>query len=397
MNRIVTRFLSLGVAALLAVPVAQAQDSLSDKIKGLQLPEGFNISLYAENVPNARQLAIGDKGTVFVGSRSQGVYALVDSDGDHKADAIHTIVEKFQKLSDGGKSVMPVGVAFHNGSLYVSAAEYFLRFDDVESKLDKPGDPIIVVNDIPRGKLIPRLFEKKIDAHFWHYIAIGPDNKVYIPLGSPYDVGEEVPELMQIMRMNLDGSERETYVRGTRNAMGLDFHPKTGELWFTDNGVDHLGDNLPHEELNRVSKQGQHFGHPFVFQGDIVDEKWGVGKKAEDYVAPAQLLNPHGAPMGMTFYTGKMFPKKYKNAILLAERNGEKNAEGKRDPLESHRVALVTHNDKKGKTYEPFLTGFMDGDAVWGKPFDIEVMEDGSILVSDDTANAVYRITYSKK
>jgi glucose/arabinose dehydrogenase len=318
----------------------------------------------------------------------------VDSDGDHKADAMYTLLEKFQELPNGKKSVMPMGVVFTNGSLYVAAAEHLLRFDDIESKLDAPGAPVIVVDDVPRGKIIPHLNAKEIDGHFWHYLGLGPDNKLYIPLGSPYDIGENIPELMQIIRMNLDGSERETYVRGIRNVMGMDFHPKTGDLWFTDNGVDHLGDNLPHEELNRVSKQGEHFGHPYVFQGDIVDEKYVVGKDPKDFVAPAQLLNPHGAPMGMTFYTGTQFPKKYKNAIFVAERNGEKQADGKRVERESHRVALVTHNDKKGKSYEPFLTGFMEGDAVWGKPYDIEVMADGSILVSDDTANAVYRITY---
>lgn len=364
------------------VPVTQAQDTLDEKLSGIKLPAGFSIEVYADKIANPRQMALGANGTVFVGSRGAGnVYAVVDTDGDFKADEVHTLLSKKTPLSNDIPVNMPNGVAVKDGALYVSDSEYIFRFDDIESKLDNPGEPVVVASDIPKGA-----------THFWKFIAFGPDGKLYVPLGAPCNTCEEVDDLMQIIRMDPDGSNREVVARGVRNTLGFDWDPETGDFWFTENGMDDkelMGDELPVDELNRVTTLGEHFGFPYVHGVDQIDPRFGEGKDPKDYVAPALDLNPHAAALGMRFYNGAMFPAEYKNAIFIAE-----HASYKGQVDHSLRIAVVTHDGKKGTSYEPFATGWLTEDGSWGKPADVLVLSDGSMLVSDDAAHAIYRISY---
>jgi glucose/arabinose dehydrogenase len=376
---------SCAVATLVAsaslLPVVTAQDSLEDRLANIKIPDGFKIEVYADNVPNARQMTLGDDGVVYVGTRDAGsVYAVVDSDGDYKVDAMHTILSRRNKLPDGSRLIMPNGVAYKDGSLYISAATHILRLDDIGANLKKPNAPVIVVDDLPMGK-----------THFWKVIAFGPDDKLYVPLGAPCNICENVEGQMRIIRMDANGSNREDVAYGIRHSLGFDWDPETGDFWFTDHNPEHLGPDLPPDELNRVTKAGEHFGFPYMHGTEIMDPVHGVGHTAAEFTSPAQDLNPHAGVMGFTFYTGDMFPAEYKNMIFVTEKAGY---QGKAE--KSQRIALVKHNGKKGTSYEPFATGWRVGDKAWGKPVDVLVMPDGSMLVSDDTAGAIYRISYSK-
>ncbi|MFP6582339.1 MAG: PQQ-dependent sugar dehydrogenase [Candidatus Hydrogenedentota bacterium] len=380
---------TLILATLVAVS-AHAQDiDVAEQLKNINLPDGFKIEVYIDDIANPRQMALGDNGTVFVGTRGAGsVYAVVDKDGDYKADAAYTLLSKREKLPDGTRANMPNGVAFKDGSLYISAANNLLRFDDIESKLEKPGDPVIVASDIPIGK-----------THFWKYIGFGPDGKLYIPSGAPYDIPEGAPydlaadeeEHMIILRMDADAKNREVYARGIRNTLGFDWDPKTGDLWFTDHGSDHLGLDSPPDELNRISKPGQHFGFPYVHGQDILDPVHGKNQELSRFTPPTQDLVPHAGVMGMKFYDGDMFPAEYKNAIFITEKAGHRG-----EPEKSQRVTVVKHDGTKSTSYEAFATGWRVGEKAWGKPVDVLVLDDGSMLVSDDAANAIYRISYTK-
>jgi glucose/arabinose dehydrogenase len=366
----------------MVLPVA-AQESLEEKLQNIKLPEGFHIEVFAENVPGARQMVRGDNGTIFVGSFGPGkVSAVVDTDGDHKADKVYTLLSRDKALPNGEGVAAPMGVTMKGNSLYVGDGKHILRFDDIESKLENPGDPAIVVDDLPKGA-----------AHYWKIIDFGPDEKLYVPIGSPCNACDVVDGMMRIIRMDADGSNREVVALGVRNSLGFDWDPETGDFWFTDNGMDDkavMGEELPFDELNRLSKLGEHFGFPFIHGGDQLDPKLGLDKDPADYTVPAQKLNPHAAAMGMLFYNGSMFPSEYKNAIFIAE-----HASYKRQVEHSYRVSVVTHDGKNGTSYKPFATGWMkEGEQAWGKPFDVLTLPDGSMLISDDTANAIYRITY---
>ncbi|MGZ5255229.1 MAG: PQQ-dependent sugar dehydrogenase, partial [Flavitalea sp.] len=252
-----------------------------DKVK---LPPGFTMSVFAK-VPNARSLCWGDNGTLFAGNRDQDkVYAIVDSNQDGKADSVFVIDEKL---------TMPCGVAFRNGSLYVAEVSRILRYDNIESRLSNPPDPVVVYDKYPTES-----------HHGWKYIAFGPDGKLYVPVGAPCNVCEKKDSVYaSITRMNPDGSGMEVYAKGVRNSVGFAWHPETGELWFTDNGRDNMGDDVPNCELNHAPKAGMHFGFPYCHQGNVPDPEFGKGHKCEDYTAPAQLMGPHVAPLGMRFYT----------------------------------------------------------------------------------------------
>ena len=378
MKQLVSSVLALATSALIT---AQAQDgpTIEERLKDIAMPEGFAIEVFIEDLPNPRQMALGKNGTVFVGTRQAGsVYAVVDEDGDYKADKVHEIISKRNKLADGTRLNLPNGVAYKDGSLWVAASDILIRFDDIESKLENPGDPVIVANDIPKG-----------ESHFWKYIGFGPDEKLYIPSGAPCDICPEQENRMIIMRMDADAKNRETIAFGVRNTLGFDWNPETDELWFTEHGADHLGQDAPPDELNRLSEVGEHFGFPYIHGKDIVDPSLGHGHEPSMYTAPVQELVPHAGVMGMKFYTGDMFPAEYKNAIFLTEKSGHRG-----DPLKSQRVAIVKHDNEKSLSYEPFATGWRVGDKPWGKPVDVLVLPDGSMLISDDTANAIYRITY---
>ncbi len=342
-------------------------------LKSIRVPPGFSIQMYAAKVPGARSMTLGDRGTVFVGSRKQGnVYALVDRDGDHKAEEVIVVAKGLNN---------PNGVAFRNGALYVAEISRILRFDGIESRLSDPGPPVVVNDDFPKDT-----------HHGWKFIAFGPDGMLYVPVGAPCNVCDrEDPRYASIMRMQPDGSGLETFARGVRNTVGFDWDPDTKELWFTDNGRDWLGDDLPPDELNHAPVKGLHFGFPYWHGKDIPDPEFGDGREAGEFVPPAQELGPHVASLGMRFYTGAMFPERYRKQIFIAE-HGSWN----RSTRIGYRVSVVRLEDGRGKGYEVFAEGWLSAGEVRGRPVDVLVMPDGSLLVSDDKAGAVYRIIYQK-
>ena len=354
-------------------------DSFLEKIV---LPEGFEIKIYADDVENARSMAISSSGTIFVGNRNKdNVFALKDTDGDNVIDKKYLITNKLKN--------MPNGVAFHDGDLYVAEVNKIWKFENIEenlSHLDKfdeyPEEPILISDDFPSDR-----------HHGWKYISFGPDGKLYVPVGAPCNICESRDEIYaSITRMNPDGSNREIYVKGVRNTVGFTWHPETKQLWFTDNGRDMLGDNIPPCELNKVTEKDQHFGYPYCHGGDIGDPEFGGEYSCSDFVMPAQNLDPHVAPLGLKFYTGKMFPDEYKGDIFIAE-HGSWN----RSKKIGYRISRVKIENNKSVGYETFIYGWLDDEEqeAWGRPVDILILEDGSMLISDDKANAIYRVTYT--
>jgi len=356
---------------LLVLLLAQSSQAATqlDKIK---LPAGFSISVYAEGVENARQMALGENGTVFAGSRRAGkLWAISDTDNNQRADQVRLIDSDL---------TMPSGLEFRDGALYVGAIDRILRYDDIESKLDQPPEPVVVSDAFPDEK-----------HHGWKYLRFGPDGKLYIPIGVPCNICDE-EGFGLIRRMNPDGSDLETYAEGVRNSVGLAFHPENGELWFTDNGRDMLGDDIPADELNHAPQSGMHFGIPYCHQGDLPDEEFGEGKNCDDYTPPVAKLAPHAAPLGLAFYTGEMFPSEYKNRLFITQ-HGSWN----RTEKVGYRV-LVLDVQADGKVIDKqvFASGWLQGQEAWGRPNDVLVMPDGALLVSDDYADVIYRISYTQ-
>jgi len=341
----------------------------------IQLPEGFSISIYADSVPNARSLALGDKGTVFVGNRREDkVYALVDEDNDGRADKRYIIDEGMN---------MPNGVAFRNGALYVAEVNKVWRYDNIEDNLATPPAKVLVSDNYPGD-----------GHHGWKYIAFGPDDKLYVPIGAPCNICDNSTtdtRYASITRMNPDGSDYEVFANGVRNSVGFDWHPQTKELWFTDNGRDNLGDDVPNDELNRAYEQGLHFGYPYCHAGDVKDPEFGDNHPCGNYIPPTQKLAPHTASLGMKFYTGDMFPADYKDQIFIAE-HGSWN---RTDPI-GYRVTLVKLDGNKAVSYEPFAEGWLQKGVPWGRPVALLQLPDGSLLVSDDYGGRVFRITYKQ-
>jgi glucose/arabinose dehydrogenase len=337
-----------------------------DKIK---LPPGFYIEQWAV-VPNARGLALGKNGTVFAGSKDAGnVYAITDN-GETRQVKI---------LASGLNS--PFGVAFRDGALYVSAVERILRFDGIEEKLNQPGSRVVIADNFPTEK-----------HHGGKFIAFGPDGLLYVPVGAPCNICEPDPERFALIaRIKPDGTGHEVYAYGVRNTVGFDWHPETKELWFTDNGRDWMGDNLPPDELNRAPRKGMHFGYPYCHAGDIPDPKYGAKRDCNKLTPPAAKFDSHVAPLGMRFYTGEMFPEEYRNNIFVAE-HGSWNRRNK----VGYRLKLVRVNKNKVVKQEVFAEGWLENENAWGRPVDVLVMPDGALLVSDDYAGVIYRISYKK-
>ena len=317
------------------------------QLSKLKVPEGFAISFYAKDVDNARSLALGAKGTVFVGNRKgKNVYALVDADNDGVAEKKYTVASGMNT---------PNGVAFHNGSLYIAEINKIWKIDNIEATLENPPKPV----------------------------------------GAPCNIcddNERDKRFSSIMRMNADGSELEVYAHGVRNSVGFTWRPQSNELWFTDNGRDALGDDIPPDELNIATKKDENFGYPYCHAGEVLDPEYGKGKKCADFKAPAAKLSPHGAALGIKFNTGAMFPDKYKNQVFIAE-HGSWN---RTKPI-GYRVMMATVEGGAVKSYEPFVDGWLNNGEAWGRPVDVLFLKDGSLLVSDDHANAVYRVTYKAK
>ena len=316
----------------------------------------------------ARSLALGDRGTLFVSTRrGRSVYAVVEND-----DGSTRTIE----ILDGMNT--PNGIAFHDGDLYVAEIDRVFRYRDVEEHLEA----------MPEGELLD--IELPSDKHHgWRYIGFGPDNKLYISIGAPCNVCEEF-EYAQIIRVNVDGSEREIYASGIRNSVGFTWHPDTDELWFTDNGRDMMGDDIPPCELNHAPRQGLHFGFPYCHGGDIPDPKYGVRRSCETFIPPVQKLGPHVAPLGLKFYTGDMFPPEYRGELFIAE-HGSWN----RSKKIGYRVTMVRLDGNRAVSYEPFAEGWLENEQFSGRPVDLLVKADGSLLVSDDYAGRIYRIAYT--
>jgi glucose/arabinose dehydrogenase len=317
-------------------------------------------------------MALGPDGVVFVGSRSAGkVYAVVDIDGDQRADAVHVLAEGLNN---------PSGVAFRDGALYVAAVSRVLRFRDVARDLTRP----------PAAEVVSEAFPTD-GHHGWKFIAFGPDGALYVPVGAPCNVCEPSERHAIIQRLKPDGSGFETVARGVRNSVGFDWSPVDRTLWFTDNGRDMLGDDLPSDELNHVTKNGEHFGFPYCHQGDTPDPELGKGKSCSDYTPPVVKLGAHVAAIGMRFYTGSQFPAAYRGNIFIAE-HGSWNRSAK----VGYQIARVTV-DAQGRAGKPetFVDGWLQGESAWGRPADVLVLPDGSLLVSDDLAGAIYRIRYA--
>jgi len=362
---------ALKLSAILSVVlVAQGlqAESMIDKII---LPDGFSIDIYAENVENARQMVLGDQGTLFVGTRSAGkVWAISDFDGDQRG-------ERVQLIDSGLK--MPSGVEFRDGALYVAAVDRILRYDDIESRLDQP-DPVLVTDALPDKEY-----------HGWKYLRFGPDGLLYIPVGVPCNVCDEAG-FGEIRRMGADGRDLEAFAYGVRNSVGLAFHPRNGQLWFTDNGRDMLGDDIPADELNHAPVAGLHFGIPYCHQGDLPDEEFGKHKDCADYTPPVAKLDPHGAALGLVFYSGKMFPAAYKDRLFIAQ-HGSWN----RTEKSGYQVRVLDVNpDGKVLDSRVFASGWLQGQEAWGRPNDVLVMPDGALLISDDKAGVIYRVSYTR-
>ncbi len=343
----------------------------------IQVPAGFQVELWAHGMPGARMMTRGDKGTVFIGTRTIGrVYAVMDQDGKRTSKII------------AEKLVQPNGVLFHNGALYVAAIHRVFRYDNIEANLDKIPTPVEMTDAF---KLPPDVH------HNWKFLALGPDKKIYIQVGSPCNVCEIDPEVHgQIRRYNLDGSGMEVVARGVRNSVGFDFHPKTGELWFTDNGRDWGGEEGFEEELNRVPANmiGANFGFPYCHANGQPDPDFKKPNPCSGVQLPVTLLGAHAAALGMRFYTGKMFPSDYSEAVLIA-RHGSWN----KTERNGYDVVMVKATpDGKNAKVTPFVTGFLDKakNDFWGRPTDVMLMPDGSVLVSDEQMGAIYRVSYKK-
>lgn len=364
-------------------------DSIRSVLEGIELPDGFKIELYAL-VPDARHMAMAPQGTVlFVGTKKNKVWAVMDRDRNKVADEVKDFAPSLELD-------VPNGVAFSkDGFLFIAERNRVMMYPAAEFFHESPD--VVAVPIVPQGTLIP--VEEESYNHTARVVKVGPDDKLYISLGQPFNVAPQEKLALYdetgiggIVRMNRDGTGREVYTYGVRNSVGHDFHPVTGELWWTDNQVDGMGDDIPPGEINRQTEMGQHFGHPWFGGGTVRTNEYAGQEVPVEVVHPAVETVAHAADLGMTFYSGKMFPAKYNNAIFSAQ-HGSWN----RTEAVGARVMVTFIDDEGNATTEPFAEGWLDENGEYdGRPVDVAQMKDGSILVSDDFANAIYRITYSQ-
>jgi glucose/arabinose dehydrogenase len=336
----------------------------------LNLQDGFKISVYAELV-NPRQLARSPSGIIFAGSmRAGNLYALIDKDGDHTAETIITLDTDLE---------LPTGIAYRDGDLFVGAVGRILVYKNIEDRLYDQPEPEVVYGDLPTEQ-----------HHGWKYLGFGPDEQLYFNVGAPCNIClSEDPRFATIMRVDLSKQPLmpEIYASGIRNSVGFDWNPQNGELWFTENGRDMLGDEFPPCELNRAPKPGLHFGYPFIHGEAIHDPEF--GSTPVDQVPPAIELGPHVAPLGMLFYTGDMFPPEYKGKILLAEHGSWNRSEDA-----GHVGYRIMMADPVSGEATSFIDGWLQDNVGWGRPADLLQLPDGSVLVADDHGNVIYRVTY---
>jgi glucose/arabinose dehydrogenase len=367
-------------------------EQLKKNLKRIKLPQEFKISLYAV-VPDARHIAVGPSiGMLFVGTRKTKVWAVTDRDKDRVADEVKAFAPSLQFS-------VPNGVCFSkDGFLYVIEHERALVFPAAEFFYESPDVAIAVLGD--KGELIPA--ESASFNHGSRVCRIGADNKLFISLGQPHNVPP--PNLMDtfnkwgiggIIRMHRDGKNREVYARGIRNSVGMDFDPKTGSLWFTDNQVDGMGDDTPPGELNRITKEGQNFGFPWYGGGKVPTEEYKDSQPPADVVPPQVEMDAHAADLGMKFYTGRMFPQRYRGGIFSAQ-HGSWN---RTTPIGARVMFTRLNEDGNAAGTEVFAEGWLDGETgeYSGRPVDVAMLPDGSLLVSDDYAGAVYGISYAAR
>ncbi len=363
------------LALILILPSVMVESAIAKSrhipLELIKLPPGFKIDVYAADIPNARSMVMSPDGILFVGTRRAGkVYAVLDRNEDYRADEVVTIAKNLN---------MPNGVAFRDGSLYVAEVGRILRYDNIEKRIHSPPKPVIVTDKFPNDR-----------HHGWKHIAIRPDERLYVPVGAPCNICERNDaRYATIMRMNLDGSDLEIYSHGVRNTVGFDWHPRTKELWFTNNGRDWMGDDLPPDTLHHAPQKGLHFGFPYCHAGTIPDPKYGRKRGCEMFAPTAMKLDAHVAPLGMKFYVGNMFPSRYRNQIFIAE-HGSWN----RSVPIGYRITLAVFDNNKTARYEIFADGWLKKNKTWGRPVDIIVINDGSLLISDDRAGVIYRIFY---
>ncbi|WP_349431319.1 PQQ-dependent sugar dehydrogenase [Methylomarinum sp. Ch1-1] len=360
------------LAATQAIGAAEADKQ--QVLRQLQLPVGFKISLFASDVPNARSLALGDQGVIYVGTRQQGaVYALQDVDHDG-------VAERRYELAKG--LYMPNGVAYRNNQLFVAETNRILRFDNIGDNLANPPKPVVVYDRLPSDK-----------HHGWKYLRFGPDGKLYTSVGAPCNICNPDKEIYtSLVRLNVDGSGFEILARGIRNTVGFDWRPGSDALFFTENGRDYLGDDVPPDELNRWSEKGQHFGYPYCHAGSIADPELAGDRRCDEFVAPEWKFKAHMAPLGLRFYSGKQFPKRFHNQLLVAQ-HGSWN----RSKPHGYRIALVKFKNNKPYKEQAFISGWLtETDEVLGRPTDILQLPDGSLLIADDTLGVIYRVEYQK-
>jgi glucose/arabinose dehydrogenase len=355
------------LAPAVAPPIATAADKLP--VAKLKVPKNFNIEVYASGMPDARSLRIDDKGTVFVSNRVlDKIYAIVDRNGKREVKTLLTGLFR------------PNGIALHNGALYIAELNKISKVDDIEDHLDNTPKPTVIYSDLPSD-----------EPHGWKFLAVGPDNRLYFNIGAPCNICMPSPAHAQLRSINLDGSDAEVVAHGIRQVVGMDFHPVSKVLYFTENQRDWLSEDEPQDKLNRLLHPGKdNFGFPYCDGGDIEDPIYGWGHSCNEFTKPIAQLGPHSAPLGMRFYTGHMFPREYQDAIFIA-RHGSWN---KTKKIGGDIVVAKLNPDGTVKSVEPFITGFLVNNNYIGRPVDIELMKDGSILISDDWNGAVYRVSY---
>lgn len=352
----------------IVMTVIMLMAALSAYAENISLPEGFTIDVYAERLHGARSMALGNDGTIYVGTRTTGnVYAVRDTDGDGISDRRWIIAKGLNS---------PNGVAFRDGALFVAEISRVIRFDNIGADLQNPPEPETVFDKLPDDT-----------HHGWKYIAFGPDGRLYIPVGAPCNICDEGLPYAALHSIKPDGSDFRNEAKGIRNTVGFDWNPVTGKLWFTDNGRDWLGDDLPPEELNRIDSRNQHFGYPYCHAGEIPDPEFGSEADCADFVKPQVTFQAHTAPLGMKFYNGDMFPEKYRGGMFIAQ-HGSWN----RSTKVGYRVMFVTVDGDK----EVFAEGWLKDGDVTGRPVDILVLNDGSMLISDDRQGRIYRVVYGK-
>jgi glucose/arabinose dehydrogenase len=359
---------AMKLAPVAPPPIPTAADKLP--VEKLQAPKGFKVEVYASGMANARSIRIGDKGTVFVSTRlADKIYAVTDKNGKRE---VKTLLAGLYR---------PNGIALDKGTLYIAELSQVSKVDDIEDHLDNPPKPQIIYSDLPKD-----------EPHGWKFLTVGPDDRLYFNIGAPCNICMPPPANAQLRSINLDGSDPQVIARGIRQVVGMDFHPVTKKLYFTENQRDWLSEDIPQDKLNRLDHPGKdNFGFPYCHQGNIADPEFGWGHTCDEFTQPIALLGPHSAPLGMRFYTGHMFPAEYSNAIFVA-RHGSWNRTNK---FGGDIVVVALDESGNVKSIKPFITGFIQENNYVARPADVEVMKDGSLLISDDYNGAVYRVSYA--